>query len=89
MEEQEQILVTMEERGQELDDLAAAYMTRDKKPSAQWVSDCVAMIGVLLEHTKTLGGKADFLRTLAIAMWQAGYEAAPKLEFVLLEGARG
>ena len=89
MKEQEQILVTMGERGQELDDLAAAYMARDNKPSARWVADCVATIGVLLAHTNTLEGKADFLRILAIAMWQAGYDAAPKLEFVLQEGAGG
>jgi len=89
MSEQEQILATMGERGQELDDLAGAYMGQDKKPAARWVADCVATIGVLLEHTNTLGGKADFLRILAIAMWQAGYEAAPKLEFVLPEGAGG
>lgn len=90
MEEQEQINATMVKRAVHLRMLADKFRQRELRDvDTSWFADCVATICVLLSRPQSQHDQTTILTTLAAAMWQAGYEAAPKLEFVLPEGAGG
>ena len=77
------------ERLAEMAQLRAAFHARIEKPSLQWVTECMTAITISLFEPDVSPDKIDLVVTLTLAMWQAGYEAAPKLEFVLPEGAGG
>lgn len=89
MEEQEQMLATAEARLAEMWKLRAAFQAGNQKPPAEWMTECIAIIGMLMGKATKEGDEVDLLVTLALAMWRHGYQAAPKLEFVLPEGASG
>ena len=85
----EQIAAEMAERGLELDALVERFRKHDKHIGVSWFAECVATTAVLLSQANNQEARTHVLATLAIAMWQRGYEAAPKLEFVLPEGGVG
>ena len=85
----EQIAAEMAERGLELDALVERFRKHDQHIGVSWFAECVATTAVLLIQAKNQEQRTHVLGTFAIAMWQAGYDAAPKLEFVLPEGAQG
>lgn len=87
-EEVERLLGMMQERSQELRELGVAFDRTDNKPNQQWLAECATVIGMSLSQLN-IQQQAAALVGFAAAMWQAGYEAAPKLEFVLPEGAGG
>ena len=89
MEAWEEGWEAMTERLAEMANLRAAFRARIEKPSPQWVTECITAITVSLFDRNVSPDKIDLMVTLTLAMWQAGYEAAPKLEFVLPEGAGG
>ena len=84
---EEQLLATDAARLKELWSLVAAFGAQDNKPPQQWIVECISAVGVAQLDAKSLENGTDLLVILAIAMWQAGYEAVPKLEFVLPKGA--
>jgi len=88
MKGKRQTLATMEERRAELSTLAEAFGEHEQ-PNPLWLAECVGVIGVLLARGNTMGLMVSALTLLAKAMWQKGYEAAPKLEFMLPEGGVG
>jgi len=65
------------------------YEGRENIQLRQWMGQCVGAIRLGLQTANTVEEKVILLSGLAMAMWQAGYEAAPKLEFVLPEGGKG
>lgn len=87
--EEEQALAIMVERGRELAALLKAFEENEKGLSRAWVAECMATTLALMRQARNRQGRLDAITVLALAMWQAGYEAAPKLEFVLQEGAGG
>jgi len=89
MEKRDRSLARAQGRLEELWKLRARFQGQDEKPSLEWMVDCTAVIAFLMEKEMHPDIGTDLLVTLATAMWQAGYEAAPKLEFVLQEGAGG
>lgn len=89
MESDIELLATMQERLAELRSLLTAAEV-SQKPSRKWIAECVAATGALLRQTPNSDQQfGTLVAGLAWAMWQAGYESAPKLEFVLPEGAGG
>jgi len=89
MEDWERGWLLMPERLLELRNLKAAFQAREERPSLQWMTECLAAITTSLSEADSGSDKIELVATLALAMWQAGYEAAPKLEFVLPEGGVG
>ena len=87
MEAWERGWIAAPERLTELASLREAFLGQDNKPSRQWMLECMTTTSVLLKQANGFEDWVDALTTLTLAMWQAGYEAAPKLEFVLPEGA--
>lgn len=89
MEDWEYGYVRMPERLLELAELEQAFQAQKQKPSLQWITECMTAISLSLSEVDDLAEKIELVATLTMAMWQAGYEAAPKLEFVLPEGGVG
>ena len=85
----EQIAAEMAERELDLDALVERFRKHDQHIGVSWFAECVATTAVLLSQANNEEQRTHVLATLALAMWQAGYDAAPKLEFVLPEGAAG
>lgn len=86
MDEDEQDLVIEAARLEELRRLAAAFEAQDNKPPEDWITECISAVSVAQLDAKSLCDETHLLVMLAVAMWQHGYQSAPKLEFVLPEG---
>lgn len=89
MEAWEQGWESMTERLAEMANLRTAFQARVEKPSLQWVTECMTAITVSLFDRDVSPDKIDLMVTLTLAMWQAGYEAAPSWKFILPEGTVG
>ncbi len=85
----EQLLALMKARREEIVTLAERYATRNVGLAPPWFTDAVAAVAAEVMQTNNWGEAVDWFTRLAAAMWQAGYEAAPKMEWVLPEGAGG
>lgn len=89
MKEEQRRFAILEERVGELRVLGSAFDNGDGKSKQQWVAECAAVTKVYLDTLATIQEKVSSLTAFGAAMWQAGYEAAPSLQFVLPEGAGG
>jgi len=87
--DEEQALFIMVERGLELAALVKRFEQKENALNRPWVAECIATTLHLMREASTEQQRLDVITVLALAMWQAGYEAAPKLEFVLPEGGVG
>ena len=88
MNKDEQTFATAKAQLQDLWESRARFQGRDEKPALEWMTDCISITSFLLDNVKEIDA-TDVLVTLALGMWQAGYEAAPSLQFVLPEGVAG
>ena len=87
--DEKQALSIMVERGLELAALLKRFEQKGNAVSRPWVAECMATTLHLMREASTRLQRLDAITVLALAMWQAGYDAAPKLEFVLPEGVGG
>lgn len=87
--EEEQALAIVLQRGHELLALSKLFEENDNTPETAWMAECMAATLVLMRQATNRQQGFDAISVLTLAMWQHGYQSAPKLEFVLPEGAGG
>lgn len=87
--DEEQALAVMLQRARELAGLVKAFEENKKPIDRPWMAECMATTLALMRQADSRQQRLDAISILALAMWQVGYEAAPKLGFVLPEEGTG
>ena len=85
----EQMLAMIEKCGPQLETLYDNFFAHKEDIDLNWAKGCVGVLALRLSEVNTDQAELDLMMKFAACLWQAGYEAAPKLEFVLPEGPGG